>query len=70
MKQFNLEAFNCWIQDTQDYSMIDDKDVYVTRKSNDAITYCTKILGMIPQDAWIVANNVHISESKRLMEHI
>lgn len=66
MKNFNEQEFNCWVQDTQDYSMITEESVYVARKSNDAITYCTKVLGMIPQDAWIIANNVHISESKRL----
>ena len=66
MNNFNMNDFNTWIQDTQDYSMITDKSVYLERKSNDAITYCTKVLGLIPQDAWIVANNVHIQESKRL----
>ncbi len=65
-KQFNMETFNSWVQDTQDYSMITEKDAYVARKSNDAITYCTKVLGMVMHDAWIVANNVAIKESKRL----
>ena len=65
-KQFNMNDFNSWIQDTQDYSMIETKEAYVARKSNDAITYCIKVLGMIPHDAWIHANNVHIQESKRL----
>lgn len=65
-KQFNMSDFNCWIQDTQDYSMINNKESYVARKSNDAITYCVKVLGMIPVEAWKHANNVHISESKRL----
>lgn len=66
MKQFDLSKFNEWIQDTQDYSMINTKEGYIARKSNDAITYCVKVLGMMPQQAWINANNVHISESKRL----
>jgi hypothetical protein len=65
-KQFNMETFNTWIQDTQDYSMITNKDAYVTRKSNDAITYCTKVLRMIKVDAYIVANNVAIKEGIRL----
>ena len=64
--KFNMNDFNTWIQDTQDYSMIDSKESYIARKSNDAITYCVKVLGLIPQDAWIIANNVHIQESKRL----
>lgn len=65
-KQFNMEDFNLWVQDTQDYSMIETKDSYINRKSNDCITYCTKILGMVPVEAWKHANNIHISESKRL----
>jgi hypothetical protein len=65
-KQFNMDTFNAWLQDNCDYSMITCKDVYVNRKSNDAITYCTKVLGMMMHDAWIVANNVHIKESIRL----
>ena len=67
-KQFNMNDFNTWIQDTQDYSMITTKEGYIARKSNDAITYCTKVLGMMPQQAWIHANNVYISESKRLLK--
>lgn len=66
MKQFDMDKFNLWIQDNQDYHMISDTNVYIERKSNDCITYCIEVLGMIPQDAWIVANNVHIKESKRL----
>ena len=65
-RQFDMETFNAWVQDTQDYSMITDKDSYVARKSNDAITYCTKVLGMIRLDAYIVANNVAIKEGIRL----
>ena len=65
-KQFNMDTFNAWLQDTQDYSMITCKNVYVERKSNDAITYCVKVLGMHKLDAFRNANNVHINESKRL----
>lgn len=65
-KQFDFGLFTEWRQDTQDYSMIDTKDAYVARISNDTITYCVKVLGMMPQQAWIEANNVHIKESKRL----
>ena len=66
--KFNMNDFNCWIQDTQDYSYIKDVEAYIARKSNDAIVYCIKVLNMIPQDAWIIANNVHIQESKRLLK--
>ena len=66
MKEFNMDTFNIWIQDNQDYSMITDKYVYVERKSNDAITYCTKVLGMIMQEAWIIGNQVSINEYSRL----
>ena len=66
MKEFNMSKFNEWIQDTQDYSIIETAEAYVERKSNDCITYCTKVLGLIPQKAWLHANNVHITESKRL----
>lgn len=65
-KQFNMEEFNSWVQDTQDYSMIEDKDVYIERRSNDAFTYCTTVLGMIPISAWCKANLVHIKDSERL----
>ena len=64
--KFNMNDFNCWTQDTQDYSMISTKEEYIARKSNDAITYCVRVLGMIPVEAWTHANNVHIKESKRL----
>lgn len=66
MKEFNYNEFMSWKQDTQDYSMVDTKEAYVARISNDVITYCVKVLGMYPQKAWIEANNVHIQESKRL----
>ena len=66
MKEFNMSKFNEWIQDTQDYSKIETAETYVERKSNDCITYCVKVLGLIPQKAWIHANNVYILESKRL----
>lgn len=65
-KQFDMGKFNEWIQDTQDYSILETKEAYIARKSNDAITYCVKVLGMIPVEAWKVSNNVHIKESKRL----
>ena len=65
-KQFNMEVFNAWCQDTHDYSMITDKEVYITRKSHDAISYCKDILGLHSLDAYRIANNVHIEESKRL----
>jgi len=48
MKSFNMNDFNTWIQDTQDYSIIETKEAYIARKSNDCITYCVKVLGMIP----------------------
>lgn len=65
-KQFNMNDFVTWCQDTQDYSYIETKEAFIERRSNDAITYCTKILGLIPQEAWKHANKVHIEESKRL----
>ena len=68
MKDFNMDVFNEWKQDTQDYSMIKDVNVYIKRISNDCIHYCITVLGMIPQDAWIIANNVHITESNRLLK--
>jgi hypothetical protein len=67
MQEFNMETFNAWVQDNCDYSMISTKEGYIARKTNDAITYCTKVLNLMPLDAWIVANNVHIKESKRLL---
>jgi len=66
MTKFNLDTFNLWIQDTQDYSKLKTVDVYLARKSNDCIDYCIRELGMIPQDAWIASNNMYIVESKRL----
>lgn len=65
-RQFDKVAFDAWRQDTQDYSMITDKDVYLARLSNDCITYCVKVLGTYPLDAYKIANNLHIAESKRL----
>ena len=67
-KKFNRSEFDYWRQDTQDYSMIKTKEVYIERVSNDCITYCTRVLGMMPLDAWIHANSVHIEESKRLLK--
>jgi len=65
-RKFDQNKFNEWVQDTQDYSMIDSKEAYVARKSNDVITYCVKVLGMFSQEAWLTANEVYITESKRL----
>lgn len=65
-KKFDMSEFNCWVQDTQDYSMITDKEVYITRKSYDAISYCKNVLGLHNLEAFRIGNNVHIEESKRL----
>lgn len=67
-KQFNENDFTCWTQDTQDMSYVNSKEAYIALRSNLCIEYCIKVLGMMPQDAWTTANNLHISDSKRLMD--
>ena len=54
-KKFDMNKFNEWLQDNRDMSMCETASVYVERKTNEAISYCTNVLGLHRNDAFIIA---------------
>ena len=61
-----IERFNNWIQDTQDYSKIKTKEEYIARKSNDAVLYGIKVIGMTPHEAYKFGDAICKLETRRL----